>query len=607
PLDADDALRYDAATARHLELFEPAPGGEPAHTLWHHLKLTCTAPGARRLRAWLERPAFELAAIRARHDAVGRWTADAQARLLLRERLQGWPDVERLASRVASRRVSPRELAALRDALARMPAVAAAAAAGAAGVLDDTLAGFELLRARLAAALVDDPPAAARDGGVFRAGFDARLDELHALARSGKRWIAELEASARADTGIASLKVGYNRVFGYYLEVTRPHLEKVPPGWERRQTLTTAERFVTPELKRKEGEVLGAEDRRLAREQELFAALRDEAAPFAPALQRAALALADVDAHAALAEVASRHGWVRPELDDSDRLELEGARHPVVERLLPHGAYVPNDCRLDAARRQILLVTGPNMGGKSTWLRQVALAVLLAQAGSFVPARRAVIGRVDRLFTRVGAGDRLGAGHSTFMVEMSETAAILRAATPRSLVLLDEVGRGTSTWDGLALAWAVTEFLHAADGPRPRTLFATHYHELTGLSVTLPRLANVHVTVDERDGRVVFLHGVAEGAADKSYGIHVAELAGLPPRVLARARELLRELESERSVERLAARGAPRPAAPRPQLALFEPARHPILDELRALDLERLTPLEAMNRLADWKRRCGEE
>jgi DNA mismatch repair protein MutS len=600
----DDTLRYDAATARHLELFQPQPGGVPEHTLWHHVNFTCTAPGARRLRAWLERPLFELDAIRARHDAVAAWHAAGSARLALRERLRGLPDLERLAARVALRRATPRDLGALRDGVAALPGVGACAAALAQGVLPEALSGIPALEEALRAALVDEPPPVSTEGGVIRPGHDAHRDGLHALAHSGKRWIAELEAAERARTGIASLKVGFNRVFGYYLEVTRPHLDKVPAEWERRQTLTTAERFVTAGLKVKEAEVLGAEDKLRAREHELFVALREQAAAHVPALQRAADALAALDAYAALAEAAARHGWTRPEVDDSDALELDAARHPVVERLLPRGTFVPNDCRLDGWRRQILLLTGPNMGGKSTYLRQVALTVLLAQAGSFVPATRARIGRVDRLFTRVGAADRLGAGHSTFMVEMTETADILRSATARSLVLLDEVGRGTATWDGLALAWAVTEHLHAADGPRPRTVFATHYHELTRLAGTLPRLANAHVTVEERDGRVVFLHGLADGPADRSYGIHVAELAGLPPRVLARAREVLAELESERTVEHLDRARRPAP----PQLPLFgAPATHPVLEDLRALQLDQLTPLEALNRVAEWKRRCGEE
>lgn len=611
----DEALRYDESTARHLELFTPQPGGEAAHTLWHHLNLAATSLGARRLRAWIERPLVSAAALSARHDAVAAWVDVGSPRASFREALRAFPDLDRLAARLACAKATPRDLGALRDGLARLPEVVRhldalgdreAAADRAALALDP------VLEERLRRALVDEPPPLSKEGGVIRPGYDAGRDELADLAHSGKRWIAELESSERTRTGIGSLKVGYNRVFGYYLEVTHAHKDKVPGDYERRQTLTNAERFVTPALKQKEGEVLSAQDRLQAREHELFVELREFAAAFVPALQRAADALARRDAEAALAEAAARYGWTRPRIDDSDRLTIAGGRHPVVERLLARGAFVPNDVRLDGARRQVLLLTGPNMGGKSTYLRQVALIVLLAQAGSFVPAESAEIGLVDRLFTRVGASDRLGAGQSTFMVEMSETADILRSATSRSLVLLDEIGRGTATYDGLALAWAVTEHLHAAAGPRPRTIFATHYHELTQLAASLPRLANVHVTVKEWQDQVLFLHTIADGAADRSYGIHVAKLAGLPDAVIARAEEVLHELESERTAEHLATPpsakrnvGAPRaPEGQQDQLGLFgAPPEHPLAQALRETEPEKLTPLEALNRIAEWKRR----
>ncbi len=601
----DETLRYDAATARHLELFQAQPGGDATHTLWHHLDLTVTPLGARRLRAWLERPLASLAPLASRHDAVGGWIAAGEIRAAFRRRLARLPDLERLAARVACGKATPRDLGALRDALARLPELAASlghADSAERGDVRDALRGSPDLEAMLRRALTDEPPPVSREAGVIRPGYDAHRDQLDDLAHSGKRWIAELEASERARTGIASLKVGFNRVFGYYLEVTRPHLDKVPPDYERRQTLTGAERFVTPPLKARESEVLGAEEKLRAREHELFVALRESAMPFVPALQRIAEVIGGLDAESALAEAAARYQWVRPILESTDRLVLEGARHPVVERLLPRGEFVPNALRLDGANRQILLITGPNMGGKSTYLRQVALIVLLAQAGSFVPAARATVGLVDRLFTRVGAADRLGSGQSTFMVEMTETADILRLATPRSLVLLDEVGRGTATYDGLALAWAVTEHLHSGAGPRPRTLFATHYHELTQLAETLPRLANVHVTVKEWGDRVVFLHRIAEGAADRSYGIHVARLAGLPSSVLERAGEVLRELESERTVEHLK-HGARAAAVSDCELPLFATAQHPLVDALRDLDPETLTPLEALSIIAEWKQR----
>ena len=602
-------LRYDGATARHLELFQAQPGGDPAHTLWRHLNLCVSPLGTRLLRAWLERPLTDLETLAERHDAVESWVLAGTARTAFRERLKGLPDLERLAARLACARATPRDLGALCAALGRLPALATVLA-GVPGrsVAAAALAGIPELERLLAEALVDDPPPLSREGGIIRPGHDERRDELDALAHSGKRWIAELETSERARSGIASLKVGFNRVFGYYLEITRAHLDKVPPDYERRQTLTTAERFVTPALKARESEILGAEEKLKALEHELFTAVRERAAAFVAEVQRTAATLARLDTEAALAEAAARYGWVRPVVDDSDRIRLVAARHPVVERLLPRGAFVPNDCVLDGSGRQILLLTGPNMGGKSTYLRQVALIVLLAQSGSFVPAEGATIGRVDRLFTRVGATDRLGAGQSTFMVEMSETADILRLATPRSLVLLDEIGRGTATYDGLALAWAVTEHLHAGEGPRPRTVFATHYHELTQLAESLPRLANIHVTVDESGGTVVFLHGIADGAADRSYGIHVARLAGLPESVLSRAREVLAELESERTVEHLEPPGRRRTRASRPpttQLPLFVTDPHPVLEELRRLELDRLSPLEALNRIAEWKRSLG--
>ncbi len=607
----EHTLRYDAATARHLELFQPQPGGEVRHTLWHHLNLCVTPLGARRLRAWLERPLVDLAALAGRQAAVEAWLAAGRVRASFREALRGFPDLERLAARLACERATPRDLGCLRDALARLPELAARLAEVRGPTLPaarEALRGVPDLHATLARALVDEPPPVSREGGIVRGGYDSHRDRLDDLTHAGKRWIAELEVSERGRTGIPSLRVGYNRVFGYYLEVTRPHLDRVPVDYERRQTLTTGERFVTPELKVKESEVLSAEEKLKAREHDLFLALRAESAACVAALQAAADALAGLDAGAALAEAAARYGWVKPVLTDSDRLALEGARHPVVERLLGTGEFVPNDCLLEGDRRQILLLTGPNMGGKSTYLRQVALCVLLAHMGSFVPAARAEVGWVDRLFTRVGASDRLGAGESTFMVEMRETAEILRAATPRSLVMLDEVGRGTATYDGLALAWAVTEFLHEGTGPRPRTIFATHYHELTQLAERLPRLANVHATVREWGDRVVFLHRIGEGAADRSYGIHVAQLAGLPAPVLARAREVLAELEAERTVEHLepgpgrSHGGSPGAAGPAVGVDRLAAAGHPLATRLRELELDSLTPLEALNLIAAWKK-----
>jgi DNA mismatch repair protein MutS len=428
---------------------------------------------------------------------------------------------------------------------------------------------------------------------VIRPGFDAALDEARDLARGGKRVLAEIEARERQRTGIASLKIKYNRVFGYYLEISKAQLDKVPGDYERRQTVVGGERFVTPELRELEGRILAAEERLAARESELFAQLQQEIVVRAARLRETAAAIAELDVLAGFAETAARAGYCRPVVDDRDRIEIEAGRHPVVERLLPAGGFVPNDCCLDGAAR-IMIVTGPNMGGKSTYLRQVALLTLMAQLGSFLPAAAARIGVVDRIFCRVGASDHLAEGESTFMVEMTETAHILHNATPRSLVILDEIGRGTATWDGMAIAWSVLEALH--DDPRlaPKALFATHYHELTELEGTLPRVTNTHLAVAEHGHDIVLLHRIEPGPSDRSYGIHVARLAGLPDRVVARAREILARLIVEHAVP------GGSTAAPQPlQLGLFgggtpSTAERETLARLRTLDPDALTPREAL-------------
>jgi DNA mismatch repair protein MutS len=437
------------------------------------------------------------------------------------------------------------------------------------------------------------------DGGVIRPGFDSTLDELRDLRDGGKRYIATLQQRERERTGISSLKVGFHKVFGYFLEVTHSQAGRVPPDYERRQTLSGAERYVTPELKEYESKVLGAEERLLEREAELFALLRASAGAQVAKLQSSARALAALDVFASLAEQAVQHGYVRPVIEDGFGLQLVRSRHPVIERLMPRERFMPNDVRFDEAER-VLLVTGPNMAGKSTILRQIGLCVVLAQMGSFVPAERAVIGVVDRLFTRVGASDNLAQGQSTFMVEMSETSAILHNATARSLVLLDEIGRGTSTYDGVAIAWAVTEHLHDRIGCK--TMFATHYHELMQLPERLAHARNCNVAVQESGGTVVFLHRLMPGGTDRSYGVHVAQLAGLPDAVVQRAREVLGTLEGEHRV----VPGAPPPPSDPGQLALFNaPKPDPVVEDLRAIDLNQLTPLEAMNRLAELQKRLG--
>ncbi|HXE73172.1 MAG TPA: DNA mismatch repair protein MutS [Candidatus Nitrosotenuis sp.] len=538
----------DATSRRNLELTETLLGRQRKGSLLGTPDCTCTSMGARVLRQWLLRPLLERQAIEERHQAVAVLVECYAATLEIREALRRVLDVERLLARVLYGSAGARDLVALRQSLQQLPPLAerlrALASAPRPGLLADLAGRLDLhleLRERLEQALTDDPPAGLKEGGLLRDGFSAELDELRAGRAQGREWIASLEERERAATGIKSLKVGFNQVFGYYLEVTRANLGLVPDHYQRRQTLANAERYITPELKEYEARVLGAEERIRDLEYELFCRLRQEVAAAAEPLRRTFRALAELDVLACLAENAVRWNWVRPEMVDENVIELRGARHPVVERALA-GGFVPNDCHLDPSRRLIIL-TGPNMSGKSTYLRQTALCVLLAQMGSFVPARSARLGITDRIFTRVGASDDLHLGQSTFMVEMAETANILRQATPRSLVVLDEIGRGTSTFDGLALARAVAEHLHDEVGAR--TLFATHFHEMTRLERTLRACRNYRVAVQEAGEEVVFLHRIVPGGADRSYGIHVARLAGIPAPVIERARALLRSLESE--------------------------------------------------------------
>jgi len=568
--------------------------------------------GGRLLRRWLLAPLVDPAGINARLDAVQVLHADGRGRERLRESLDGVRDVERLAGRAALGRATPRELGALRDSILRLPDVAGAmdglegrdisVSLNAAARRLDLLADIAAVLSR---ALVEQPPAQLDDGDAIRPGYDAELDDVKRARDGGKQYIAALQARERERTGIGSLKVGFNRVFGYYIEVTNAHKERIPSDYERRQTLTGAERYVTPELKEYEAKVLGAEERIATREAEVVDALRRGVAGAIGRVQTSAGVLAQLDVSAALADVAERERYVRPTVTDGFALELEGSRHPVVERMMPRESFIPNDVRLDDAGRVILL-TGPNMAGKSTLLRQVGHCVVLAQMGSFVPCRRATIGVADRLFTRVGASDNLVRGQSTFMVEMSETSAILHGATARSIVLLDEIGRGTSTYDGVAIAWAVTECLHNSIGCK--TIFATHYHELTQLTEELEHVRNFNVAVREVGDTIVFLHRLEPGGADRSYGIHVGRLAGLPHSVVARAWQVLKLLETGHHVARQDPPVALPPDAT--QLGLFGvQSPDPLLLELDGLDVNTLSPLDALNRLASWKKRrqAGEE
>jgi DNA mismatch repair protein MutS len=603
---SDQFLWLDEMTSRNLELVEPLRPGAKGTTLLEAIDRTVTPMGARLLRRWLLSPLRDAELINKRLDAVEAAVREQESRRALREGLDGIRDLERLAGRAAAGRANPRELGALRDSLARLPDLRATLRALShrpAVRPSDLLEDFEPLEdltAALAAGLNDQLPGSLAEGGVIRPGYDSELDGSRALRDGGRQFIAAIQQRERERTGIPSLKIGYNKVFGYYLEVTNAHSAKVPPDYERRQTLATAERFVTPELREYESRVLGAEARMAEREAELFAALRDRVSVAVGRLQQTAAVLARLDVWTALAETAVQNRYVRPVVTDDFAIELSASRHPVLERLMPRETFMPNDVRFDRAAR-LQLVTGPNMAGKSTILRQIGLAVILAQLGSFVPCDAARIGVVDRLFTRVGASDNLARGQSTFMVEMSETSAILHGATSQSLVLLDEIGRGTSTYDGVAIAWAVSEFLHDRVGCK--TMFATHYHELMQLPERLQHACNLNVAVRETEGAVVFLHRLEPGGTDRSYGIHVAQLAGLPREVVTRANAVLRTLEGEHRV----AAGPPIPDPDPGQLPLpLEPKPDPALAALRSLDLDRMTPLEALNHLAELKRQASD-
>ncbi len=599
PYRCDDCLRIDEATRRSLELTRTLRDGSRAGSLLDVLDETKSPMGARRLTDWLAEPLTDDAKITARLDAVEDLHDASPARQDLREALAGVYDLERLAGRVATRRASPRDLGSLCRTLGLLPKIKDllhARHAERLGALNDDLDPCPGVREDVAAALTDDPPVQVTEGGVIRGGFSPELDELRALAKGGKEWIAAYRAEEAERTGISSLKVGFNKVFGYYLEVTTTHRDKVPDDYTRKQTLKDRERYITPALKEYEDKVLRAEERAVSLEQELFTALRERVAGAVPALQRTAGVLAELDVLACFAHLAATRRYVRPELTDEPTLSITAGRHPVLDVLKPGGEFVPNDTTLSPLDR-VHLITGPNMAGKSTYIRQTALIAILAQCGSFVPADAATIGLCDRVFARVGAGDDLGRGQSTFMVEMTETARILNAATARSLVILDEIGRGTSTYDGLSLAWAVTEHLHDVVGAR--TLFATHYHELTGLDQELAGLSNRHVAVAERDGEIVFLHTIRTGPASQSYGIHVAKLAGVPRAVLDRAAEVLHGLECGETPGQGEPTRNGRKRERQPSLFLPELPPHPALERLKGLDPNSLTPMDALRTLAE--------
>jgi DNA mismatch repair protein MutS len=624
PYRAGQTLELDEATRRSLEITRTIREGKREGSLLATIDRTVTPMGSRLLAEWLANPLTEIPAIDARLEAVAELVTDGRLCDDLRSRLDDIHDLQRLLARVTTGRASPRDLAFVGRTLAALPAIKARLTARSRAMLNRLESELDLcaeIRARLEAALVEECPLSSRDGGLIRSGFKAELDTLRELAAGGKQWMARYQADEIARTGISSLKVGFNKVFGYYLEVTHTHGHKIPDNYTRKQTIKNAERYVTPELKEYEEKVLTAEERGKELEYELFVELREATAAAVARLQASALVLAQLDVLAALAALARQRGYCRPRCVAEPVLRIIDGRHPVLDIIAPEGTFVPNDtvcapitedghspstgtngdAHNDSSAGQIALITGPNMAGKSTYIRQVALLTLMAQMGSFVPAREATIGIADRIFARVGAADELARGQSTFMVEMTETARILNLATPQSLVILDEIGRGTSTYDGVSLAWAIVEHLHDRIGCR--TFFATHYHELTDLARSLTGVRNLNVAVREWDEQLVFLHKIVPGAADKSYGIHVARLAGVPKEVNSRAMEILARLEQEH----LSDDGRPKLSHQSKrrsgdlQLTLFAPQEHPLLDQLRALELDNLTPLDALRLLQEWQ------
>ena len=592
----DRFMLLDGATRRNLELTRSMRGTAQG-SLLGVLDRTLTPMGARLLHTWLNQPLLERAAIEARLDAVQFFVERATLRAELRAALKPTGDVERLTNRIVQGVVLPRELLAYRAGLERLPVIAqhlseAAAPVGFAAA--DMNACLEASRS-IAAAISDDPPATLNDTGVIRAGYSAELDGVAQASRDAKAWVANLERSERERTGIRTLKVGYNQVFGYYIEISKGQSEHAPENYIRKQTLSNAERYITPELKEYESLILNADERILDLERQVYKQLLRQITGHAANLLHAAHVLAELDVYVAFAEVAVLNRYVRPVICDGRELVLTASRHPVVELSAREEPFIPNDVRL--ADGELVVLTGPNMAGKTTFMRQVALSVLMAQVGSFVPADAATIGVVDRIFTRVGAQDDISAGQSTFMVEMVETANILHHATARSLLILDEIGRGTSTYDGLSIAWAVVEYIHNHPRLQAKTFFATHYHELIALGSRLPRVRNFNVAVSEADGRVTFLRKIVPGGADRSYGIHVAQLAGLPRSIVQRAEEILRDLESQAS--------GPRATTGRPKTSVIQPAlfdlSNPMVEELKALDLAAMSPLEALNKLYQWQ------
>lgn len=600
PYERGDRLLIDEATRRSLELTRTIREGKREGSLISVLDETVTSMGARLLNDWIANPLTSLDEIQKRHDSVEEISQNPVLCNDVREQLSKTYDLQRLTARIATGRASARDLSFLAQTLALLPKLKAKLSGRKAELLQSLETGIDLcaeVRNEIETMIVEDPPLTLNEGGVIRSGFSDELDELRSLSKGGKEWIASYRNEESERVGIPHLKVGYNKVFGYYLEVSAAHADKVPEHYIRKQTLKNQERYITPELKEYEEKVLKAEERAIELEQTMFDTLREKVAKEATRTQRTAEVLAQIDVLFGLAHLATHAGYTRPEMTTDPVLDIRESRHPVLDRLQPSGEFVPNDVLLGEPYGRVQIITGPNMAGKSTYIRQAALLTLMAQIGSFIPASEARIGIADRIFARVGASDELSKGQSTFMVEMTEAARILNSASDRSLVILDEIGRGTSTYDGISLAWSMTEFLH--DQIKARTLFATHYHELTELTQTLKQASNWNVAVHEQDGEIVFLHKIVEGSANKSYGIHVARLAGIPDQVIQRANQILATLEKDHFDDSGQTTIPPRKQkkSMHQQLSLFGNAPHPVLDEIRDLNVDEMTPLAALEEL----------
>jgi DNA mismatch repair protein MutS len=617
PYSLDRHMIIDAGTFRNLEVFQSMRPDLQKATLIDALDVTCTPMGGRLLRQWLLKPLRDVDSVNARLDAVEEFFTDGNMLSEVRKTLKQMGDLERLSGKLVSRKANPRDIIALKETLKQIPSLRATIGNVSSELLSsgtEQLHGFPEAVEKIESAIVDDPPVQLAVGGVIKDSYNCELDELRELKRGGTKWIADLQAMERSRTGIATLKVGYNKVFGYYIEVTKRNLANVPDEYIRKQTLSQGERFITEELKEMEMKILSAQEKLESLESELFTCLREDLAGMIDEFKTASLAVAVVDVVSSFAQVARENRYARPAVNDGGGMYIQEGRHPVVERLILEETFIPNDLRLDADTEQIIILTGPNMAGKSTFLRQVGIIVLMAQSGSYVPASRADIGIVDRIFTRVGASDSLASGQSTFLVEMNETANILHNATERSLVLLDEIGRGTSTYDGLSIAWAVTEYLHEHGKTCPRTIFATHYHELTQLAVLLPKVRNYNVLVREWGDKVVFLRKIEAGSSDRSYGIQVARIAGIPEQVIMRAKEILANLEQGEHVEQSIppiARGEHLPVSTRgEQLSLFESREDVYIEKLvemiKSIDIENMRPVEAIGFLDELKKLLAE-